>query len=104
MPARARATKSTRQRDPEPEVEEPKAASNGEKDYTAYADKEITPTMDAFGDFLIDEVYEGELPEDFDEDSFRKGVALGGSVRMDFQRSDYWAQDERNRKNRAEPE
>lgn len=102
MPARARATR--KQADPEPEVEETKASSNGEKDFTNYADKEITPTMEAFADFLVDEVYDGELPEDFDEDSFRKGVALGGSVRMDFQRSEYWAADERNRKNRVEEE
>src|SRR5580765_7208781 len=103
MPARARATSSRKSApEPEPEVED-RASQNGEKDYTLYADKEITPTMEAFGDFLIDEVYEGELPRGFDEESFRKGVALGGSVRMDFQRSDYWAQDERNRKNR-EPE
>jgi hypothetical protein len=72
MPARARATQSTttrrsRQRDPEPELED-KASQNGEKDYTIYADKEITSTMEAFADFLIDEVYEGDLPEEFDEE------------------------------------
>src|SRR5438477_979183 len=105
MPARARATRSTRNRqsEPEPEVEETRASRNGEKDFTSYADKEVTPTMEAFADFLIQHVYEDELPVDMDEESFRKGVSLGGSVRMDFQRSDFWAQDERNRKNR-EPE
>ena len=72
MPARARATKSTRRAEPEPEVEETKAESNGEKDFTLYADKEITPTMEAFAEFLIDEVFEGDLG-DYDEDSFRKG-------------------------------
>jgi hypothetical protein len=84
----------------EPEPEETTANLNGDKDYTVYADKDITPTMDAFADFLVEEVYEGELPEEFDEESFRKGVALGGSVRMDFQRSSFWAEDPRNRKNK----
>jgi hypothetical protein len=75
---------------------------NGDKDFTVYADKQITPTMEAFADFLIDEVYDGELPDEMDEDTFRRGVALGGSIRMDFQRSDFWAGDSRNRKNRVE--
>jgi hypothetical protein len=87
------------------EPEEPTGANlNGDKDYTVYADKDITPTMDAFADFLIEEVYEGELPPDMDEESFRKGVALGGSVRMDFQRSSFWAEDPRNRKNKQAEE
>jgi hypothetical protein len=72
MPARARATRSTRREaEPEPEPEETRASQNGEKDYTLYADKDITATMEAFADFLIDEVFEGELPRGFDEESFR---------------------------------
>src|ERR1700751_631121 len=101
MPGSRRATATTtRRRQPEPEPEP--VESNGSKDYTVYADKPITPTMEAFADFLIDDVYEGDLPKGFDEDSFRKGVALGGSTRMDFQRSEYWADDPRNRRNRVE--
>lgn len=94
-PARAR----SRQRQAEPEPEESTASMNGDKDFTVYADKDITPTMEAFADFLIDEVFEGDI-SDYDEESFRKGVALGGSVRMDFQRSQFWADDPRNRKNK----
>lgn len=66
------------------------------KDYGRYADAKATPTMEAFADFLIAEVFGGTLPKGVNVDSFRKGVALGGSLRMDFQRSDFWKNDERN--------
>jgi hypothetical protein len=52
--------------------------------------------MDAFGDWLIAEVFGGELPEGIDEASFRRGVALGGSTRGYFQKSEAWKNDPRN--------
>jgi hypothetical protein len=66
------------------------------KDYTSYATAKITPTMEAFADFILANVFDGKLPKGVDEASFRKGVALGGSLRMDFQKSDFWKSDERN--------
>jgi hypothetical protein len=74
-----------------PEPEEAEA----EKDYTAYADKEPTATMADFADWLIAEVFEDDLGE-LDEDSFREGVRLGGTLRMEFQASDF------NKERRAE--
>jgi hypothetical protein len=101
--ARSATTTRTRQRDPEPEPEDT-SAMNGERDYTVYADKPITSTMVAFADWLIDEVYDGELPEDMDEDTFRRAVSLGGSTRAYFQRSEYWNEDPRNPRNKPEEE
>lgn len=66
------------------------------KDLTRYAKADATPTMEAFADFLIAEVFGGTLPDGIDETSFRKGVALGGSTRNYFQASDAWKADERN--------
>jgi hypothetical protein len=66
------------------------------KDLTRYADAKPTETMTAFADFLIVAVYGGELPDGIDEESFRKGVALGGSTRNYFQASDEWKSDPRN--------
>lgn len=66
------------------------------KDLTRYATADATPTMEAFADFLIAEVYGGTLPEGFDVESFRKGVALGGSTRNYFQASEAWKNDSRN--------
>ena len=66
------------------------------KDLTRYATSEPTPTMEAFADFLIAEVFGGTLPEGVDEGSFRTGVALGGSTRNYFQASDAWKSDPRN--------
>ena len=66
------------------------------KDLTRYATSATSPTMEAFADYLIAEVYGGTLPADFDAESFRKGVALGGSTRGYFQASDEWKSDERN--------
>jgi hypothetical protein len=66
------------------------------KDYRTYATASATPTMQAFADFLIQEVYGGELPKGVNEAAFRKGVQLGGSLRMDFQKSDMWKSDARN--------
>ncbi|HEV2698976.1 MAG TPA: hypothetical protein VGU90_13345 [Terriglobales bacterium] len=100
-PSTRGAKPARRQRQSEPEPAPDTAELNGDKDYTVYADKQITPTMEAFADWLIDEVFEGDMPRGFDEDSFRKGVALGGSTRMDFQRSTFWAEDDRNRKNQV---
>jgi hypothetical protein len=61
-----------------------------------YATAEVTPTMDAFADYLIAEVFEGKLPKNFDEATFRKAVALGGSTRGHFQKSEMWKSDPRN--------
>lgn len=66
------------------------------KDLTSYAAKPATPTMEAFADFLIAEVFGGTLPKGVDLASFRKGVALGGSTRGYFQSSDFWKNDPRN--------
>lgn len=91
----------TKTRQPEPEVDE--AAENGARDYTVYATKDFTPTMVAFADWLIDEVGL-EFANAKAEALFRQGVALGGTLRMEFQRSDFWGDHEDNRKNRvAEP-
>jgi hypothetical protein len=60
------------------------------KDYTVYQDKDITFVMQSFADWLLEEVYPDGYPGD--EDDFRKGVSLGGSLRMEFQRSDWWAE------------
>lgn len=65
------------------EVEE----TNGEKDYTVYADKPATATMVDFATWLKDEVgleFTGK-----EEAAFDKGVQLGGTLRMDFQRSEF---------------
>lgn len=61
-----------------------------EKDYTAYADKEATPTMADFTEWLEEEVYGGvysEVPAE--RDAFLDGVRLGGTLRMEYQRSDF---------------
>lgn len=62
----------------------------------SYATAAISPTMTAFADYLIAEVYGGALPADFDEATFRKAVALGGSTRGYFQKSETWKSDDRN--------
>ena len=66
------------------------------KSMTEYAGATATPTMEAFADYLIAEVFEGKLPKGVDEASFRKGVALGGSLRTPFQKSEFWKADPRN--------
>jgi len=66
-----------------------------ERDFTIYAEKEPTGTMVAFADWLID-VCELEFPNGKAEENFRFGVQLGGTLRMEFQASDYWRSDERN--------
>lgn len=51
------------------------------KDYTAYAAKDITPTMAAFADWLTKETgYKVDA----------RTVALAGSLRSEFQASDSW--------------
>jgi hypothetical protein len=66
------------------------------KDFKAYATAKPTDTMVAFADWLLAEVYEGKLPKGMDEASFRAGVALGGSTRGYFQKSEAWKADPRN--------
>jgi hypothetical protein len=57
------------------------------KDYRAYAAKPATPTMVAFAEWL-----KAETGVDVD----LKSVALAGSLRMDFQKSDFWKGHESN--------
>ena len=57
------------------------------KDYRAIAAKEITPTMAAFCEWL-----EAETGLKLDA----RSVALAGSLRGDFQKSDAWKADPRN--------
>jgi hypothetical protein len=51
------------------------------KDYTAYAKKDISPTMAAFAEWLTKET--GVTVDEL-------SVALAGSLRSDFQKSDFW--------------
>jgi hypothetical protein len=57
------------------------------KDYRAYAAKAPTPTMVAFAEWL-----KAETGVDVD----LKSVALAGSLRMDFQKSDFWKNHDSN--------
>ena len=41
----------------------------------------LTATMEAFADFSDREMFGGTLPKGVNVESFRKGVALGGSLR-----------------------
>jgi hypothetical protein len=66
------------------------------EDFTSYASKTISPTLEAFADWAIAEVYGGQLPEGLDEDTFRRAIALGGSTRGYFQKSEWWKNDSRN--------
>lgn len=66
------------------------------KDVSGYATRKISPTMEAFADYLIAEVFGGTLPDGIEEVAFRKGVALGGSTRGYFQASERWKNDPRN--------
>jgi len=82
MPPRGR-TKVAEPAEVEEEIEEAP-----EKDFTAYREKNLTPTMRDFTTWIIDNVYEG------DEDAFGKTeperlVALGPTLYHDFQRSDF---------------
>jgi len=71
-------------------VAEPETPETDEtvKDYTVYAGKEPTPTMVDFADWLIQEVglEFGTVKE---QNAFRDGVRLGGTLRMEFQRSEF---------------
>ena len=63
------------------------------KDYKAYAAKDITPTMEAFAEWLRAETgYEVDA----------RTVALAGSLRNDFQKSEWWKADARNYLNNVE--
>lgn len=57
------------------------------KNYTEYAAKDITPTMEAFHAWL-----EAETGLKLDP----RSVALAGSLRQDFQKSEFWKNDSRN--------
>ena len=70
-------------------------AEEEERDFTGYADKEPTGTMKAFADWLIDEVGL-EFKTKAAEHEFREGVRLGGTLRMEFQASDFWKEHELN--------
>ena len=63
------------------------------KDYREYATKDITPTMEAFAEWLRAETgYEVDA----------RTVALAGSLRSDFQSSEFWKADARNYKANVE--
>jgi hypothetical protein len=64
--------------------------------YREHATKPVTPTMQAFADFVKAEVYGGELPKGLSEEAFVRAIALGGSLRMQFQKSEMWRSDPRN--------
>jgi hypothetical protein len=71
-------------------VAEPEAVTeteDGPVDYTIYAEKDITPTMADFADWIVQEVYAGDEKAFNAEDPYRI-VALAGTLRMEFQRSD----------------
>jgi hypothetical protein len=68
----------------------------GEKDYTTYAGKLPTATMTDFADWLIQEGAVGEFASKAAEAAFRDGVRLGGTLRMEFQKSEF------NQERRAE--
>jgi hypothetical protein len=70
---------------PEPEVEEVEA-EEGERDYTVYATKPVTATMEDFAQWLHEEV--GDINEMGANDPVRL-VALAGTLRMEFQKSDF---------------
>ena len=72
-----------------------------EKDYTVYADKPATPLMEDFADWIVDEVGI-EHASKAAEAAFRNGVRLGGTLRMEFQKSDFCK--ERREERRAERE
>jgi hypothetical protein len=78
-----------------PRKAEPVVDEEAEPDYTVYRDKGPTGTMEAFADWII-EVCEIEFPNGKAEEQFRDGVRLGGTLRMEFQRSDFWKTDKRN--------
>jgi hypothetical protein len=79
---------------------EPVVEEEAERDYTLYANKPPTGTMEAFADWIID-VCGLEFPNQKAEDQFRDGVRLGGTLRMEFQASDFWRNDERNPRSEA---
>jgi hypothetical protein len=63
------------------------------RDYSDYATKEITPTMVAFHEWL-----QNETGLELDA----RSVALAGSLRMDFQKSDFWRNHDANYKANVE--
>ncbi len=66
----------------------PVAAETEEaRDYTVYKDKEPTATMVDFADWIVEEVGV-EFGTAKEMAAFRDGVRLGGTLRMEFQRSD----------------
>jgi hypothetical protein len=84
----------------EDEDEEDDEDEQEAKDYTGYADKAPTPTMSDFCEWLLDNVFGGELPIEDPEEAFQAGVRLGGTLRIEFQQSDFCKQ--RREERRAE--
>lgn len=82
MPARARAAV-------EPEVEATEPEDNGVKDYTGYATKEPTAAMQDYVQWLGDVGAKPEFGTQKEEAAFAHGVRLGGTLRMEFQRSEF---------------
>jgi hypothetical protein len=82
MPARGR-------RAAEPAVEaEATEPENGEKDYTSYATKAPTAAMQDFHTWLVEVGAAPEFGTQKEKDAFGHGVRLGGTLRMEFQKSD----------------
>jgi hypothetical protein len=96
-----RQTTRSRTRQPEPE---PEPQDNGERDYTPYATKPATVTMEQFGFWLLEVTeLDGTYREGSKEEAaFLRGVQLGGTLRMDFQRSDWWKDSPDNPRNKEE--
>jgi hypothetical protein len=66
---------------------EPAEAEETERDYTIYATKDVTATMEDFAEWIVQEVYEGDQKA-FDKEDPVRIVSLAGTLRMEFQRSD----------------
>jgi hypothetical protein len=81
------ARRGTKQAEPEEPTVEDEAQDAEELDYRVYAEKDITATMTDFRDWIIQEVYEGDEAA-FEEAGSDRHVALAGTLRMEFQRSD----------------
>jgi hypothetical protein len=65
-------------------------------EYTGHATKAITPTQEAFAEWILAEVFDGNLPKGLNKESFNRAIALGGSLRSQFQKSEWWKADSRN--------
>lgn len=85
----ARGRASTKAAEPdEVEDDEEDEGTPAAKDYTQYATKNLTPTMQDFAAWVIDNVFEGD-EEAYSEADPDRLIALGPTLYHDFQRSDF---------------